>query len=372
MLDSDAMHDLSRRVDRLAPSTVTGDAGSVTVIGGYVAAIMHALEARGVSTDAILEASGIERVPSNDPLIRVPLTSVHRLLTAAVELTGDPYIGLYAANFLHAANLHALGYALLASASLREFCERLARYFRLLSGSSRPALTVCGEEGRLGFPLVAESPALTDDVFGLFLVHFIAELSDGRIRPTRIEQHRPMPADDGARHRSAFGCPVTFGAPFTTLVFRRDALDVPLTGASRELAEQNEHLVVGYLAKLDRCDIQTRVRAILLQQMPSGNVTKEDVANRLCMSPRTLQVKLSKSGTTFQGVVNETRQALACGYMNSSAMSITEIAYLLGFSDTSNFSRAFRRWTGHSPSTYAYELRNVSGSRPGAHQAGTP
>ncbi len=327
-------------------------AGSITVVGGYVAAIIHALEARGISTDTILSAAGIPQVPSNDPLARVPLTSVRQLLAAAVDLTDDPYIGLYAANFLHAANLHALGYALLASASLREFCERLARYFRLLSGTSRPRLTVSADEARMEFPLVAESPPLTDDVFGLFLVHLIAELSDGLIRPIRVEQHRPTPPDDGVRHRRAFGCPVSFRAPHTTLIFRADALDMPLTGASRELAEQNERIVVGYLAKLDRGDIQTRVRAILLQQLPSGTVTKEDVAQKMCMSPRTLQVKLSKSGTTFQDVVNETRQALACGYMDNSGLSITEIAYLLGFSDTSNFSRAFRRWTGHSPRAY--------------------
>ena len=153
---------------------------------------------------------------------------------------------------------------------------------------------------------------------------------------------------------------MTFDAPHTSLIFRADALDVPLPGASRELAEQNERLVVGYLAKLDRSDIQSRVRAILLHHLPSGRLTKEDVARRMYMSPRTLQVKLLKSSTTFQDVVNETRRALACGYIENSAMSITEIAYLLGFSDTSNFSRAFRRWTGHSPSAYVRQLRHPS------------
>ncbi|HTK97969.1 MAG TPA: AraC family transcriptional regulator [Pseudomonadales bacterium] len=346
------MNDLSVRVRPSTLPSLAPESGNVTVVGGYVAAIIRALEARGVAIETILQACGIPRVPSNDPLTRIPLTSVRRLLAAAVDLTNDPYIGLYAANFLHAANLHALGYALQASGSLREFCERLARYFRLLSGNSRPELNVSAHEARLEFPLVTESPPLTDDVFGLFLVHLIAELSDGTIRPIRVEQHRPAPPDDGVRHRRAFGCPVSFGAPHTLLIFRAEALDLPLTGASRELAEQNERIVVAYLAKLDRGDIQNRVRAILLQQLPSGTATKEGVAGKLCMSPRTLQVKLSKSGTTFQDVVNETRQALACGYMDNSGLSITEIAYLLGFSDTSNFSRAFRRWTGRSPRAY--------------------
>jgi AraC-like DNA-binding protein len=65
-----------------------------------------------------------------------------------------------------------------------------------------------------------------------------------------------------------------------------------------------------------------------------------------------LQVKLATRGTSFLGLVNDTRQALACGYLQGSVTPITEIAFLLGFSDTSNFSRAFRRWTGESPSRY--------------------
>jgi AraC-like DNA-binding protein len=357
------MQHLSIRVDQLAART-TADPASITVIGGYTAAIIHALEARGVTTATILAAAGMPHVPSNDPLVRVPLTSVRQLLAAAVELTGDPYFGLYAANFLHTANLHALGYAMLASGTLRELCERLTRNFRLLTGTSRPALIEAGDAARLEFFLVAESPPLSDDAFGLFLARLISTLSDGKVRPTRMELHRPTPPDGGVRHRREFGCPVSFGAPHTAFVFDSKGLDVPLTGACRELAEQNERIVVGYLAKLDRNDIRMRVRALLLQELDSGEVTKESIAKKLCMSPRTLQIKLAKSDTTFQDVVNETRRALACGYIENSGMSITEIAYTLGFSDTSNFSRAFRRWTGRSPRAYAAQLREPNASQP--------
>lgn len=333
------------------------ESNHVTVTGGYVGAVIRALEARGVATAAILDAAGLGARPTNDPLNRVPLEAVHRLLTAAVELTGDPYVGLYAANFLHAPNLHALGYALTASSTLRQFLERLVRYFRLLSGSTRPRL--CESKGAvtLEFVQVTPTPHLTDDIFGLFLVHQIRELSDGRIRPSLVRLNRPAPPDDGTRHRREFGCEMQFDADCSSFTFDAGLVDLPLSGGSRDLAEQNERIVISHLAKLDRSDIQTRVRALLLQQLPSGNVTKEDVAKRLFMSPRTLQIKLAKSRTTFQDVVNDTRRALACGYIENSAMSITEIAYLLGFSDTSNFSRAFRRWTGRSPRAYAEQLR---------------
>ena len=338
-----------------------------TVTGGYVAAIIHAAQAREVPTATLLAAADLDAVPKNDPTQRVPVASVRRLFDAAVEATGDPYFGLFAANYLHAGNFHALGYALLASADLRDLMQRLCRYFHLLSTTSNPAIVEGESTVRLEFRLQSESPNLTDDMFGLFLVRLIGELSDGRVRPTGAELHRPTPPDGGFRHVQTFGCPIEFGARSSTFIYERAALDVPMVAASRELAEHNERIATTYLAKLQRSDIQTRVRALLLQELASGDVTKERIAAKLCMSPRTLQVKLSQSNTTFQDVVNETREALARGYIESSVMSVTEIAFTLGFADTSAFSRAFRRWTGHSPSSYLAGRRgNASTSVPSA------
>jgi AraC-like DNA-binding protein len=359
------------KIRRLAPGvaslaespTEAVDGDNATVIGGYVGTVIRALEARGITMARILDTCGVDHIPGNDPLSRVPLSSVRRLLTAAVELTGDPYFGLYAANFLHAPNFHALGYALIASGSVREFCERLARYFRLLTATSRPRLVEQDRVARLEFVDVANPPHLSQDIIGLFLVNLIRELSDNRIGPVEVCLNRPSPPDDGIRHRRAFGCPVAFGAKHSHFTFDARTMDVPLSGGSRELAEHNERIIVDYLVKLDRNDIRTRVHALLLKQLPSGSVSKKDVARGLFMSPRTLQIKLSKSNTTFQDVVNETRHALACGYIDNSGMSITEIAYLLGFSDTSNFSRAFRRWTGQSPRAYADKSRHFNGSQ---------
>jgi len=332
-----------------------------TVTGGYVAAIIHAAKARDVPTAALLEAAGLAAVPRNDPTERVPVATVKRLFDAAVDATGDAYFGLFAANYLHAGTFHALGYALLASADLRDFATRLCRYFHLLSTTSTPALVEGATTARIEFRLHGESPNLSDDMFGLFLVRLIGELSDGRVRPAHAELHRPTPPDGGFRHAQTFGCPITFGTQFTTFIFDRDALNMPMPAASRELAEHNERVATTYLAKLERHDVRTRVRALLLQELSSGDVTKERIAAKLSMSPRTLQVKLAQCNTTFHDIVNQTREALARGYIESSVMSVTEIAFTLGFADTSAFSRAFRRWTGRSPRGYLAELR---GERP--------
>ena len=342
---------MSSSVERVSVATKH----AATTIGSYVAAIVHALEARGVSSREVLRSAGIDHVPGNDPLDRVSVESVAKLLDAAVDATDDPYFGLYAANFMHVTTFHALGYALLASSSLRDFCERLARYFRFAAQSTRPRFDEA--TATLVFVHVTDTPSLTDDIVGLFLTRLIADLSDRRVRPVDIALHRKAPPDGGDRHRQSFGCPVSFGAVDAVFMFDPALIDQPFSGASRELAEHNEKILVTYLAKLDRSDIENRVRALLLQEMPSGTVTKERVAQKLFMSPRTLQIKLSKCSTTFQDLVNETRRALAFGYMDNSGMSVTEIAYLLGFSDTSNFSRAFRRWTGYSPTEHRERTR---------------
>jgi AraC-like DNA-binding protein len=319
-------------------------------MGSYVAVVLRALESRGVSLNRVLVMIGLDHVPTNDPLDRVPLEKVRRLLDLAVKETGDPYFGLYAADFMQPTTLHALGHALLASSSLRDFTTRFARYFRFAAQSARPQFDAA--RARLEFPRIAETPALTDDIVGLFLMRFIDYLSHGVVRPFEIALHRPAPPDGGLRHEEAFRCRMRFGAEVSTFCFDPPVLDLPFPGASRELAEHNEKIIVSYLSKLDRSDIENRVRALLSQEMPSGVVTKERVAQKLFMSPRTLQIKLARCQTTFQDLVNETRQAAAYGYMDNSSMSVTEIAYLLGFSDTSNFSRAFRRWTGYSPTEH--------------------
>src|SRR5262245_42696985 len=145
-----------------------GSMDASTVAGGYVAAIIHAAHARGIPTAALLGAAGLDAIPSNDPMQRVPVAALHRLFDAAVAATGDPYFGLFAANYLHAGTFHALGYALLASANLRDLTQRLFRYFQLLSTTSKPVLVETESTARLEFRLRSASPNLTDDAFGLF------------------------------------------------------------------------------------------------------------------------------------------------------------------------------------------------------------
>ena len=131
-----------------------------------------------------------------------------------------------------------------------------------------------------------------------------------------------------------------------------EAVDKILPGSHPQLAELNDQIMIEYLAKLDQDHISQKAKATIDDQLPSGNVTDEIVARSLYMSSRKLQRQLKKAGTTFNTLLNEVRQDLAKKYLREEDTSMTEIAFLLGFSESSAFSRAFKRWTGVSPTTY--------------------
>jgi AraC-like DNA-binding protein len=95
-----------------------------------------------------------------------------------------------------------------------------------------------------------------------------------------------------------------------------------------------------------------QVKAKLTEMLPSGRVGARQVAEALHVSVRSLQRKLADKGTSFAQLLEDTRRELARQYVSNSRLSVGEITYLLGFSDPANFTRAFRRWTGQSPSAF--------------------
>ena len=129
-------------------------------------------------------------------------------------------------------------------------------------------------------------------------------------------------------------------------------LDEPLPTSNAELARQNDQVVTEFLADMDRADLPALVQIKLSEFLPSGDCDREHVARALNMTVRTLQNKLENAGTSYQQLLDETRQELAQDYIAKKRMTVSEIAYLLGYTDISSFSRAFKRWTALSPRAY--------------------
>jgi AraC-like DNA-binding protein len=323
-----------------------------TTIGSYTVAIARALDASGVDSKRIFSAMGVPLDLSTDPMTRLPVATMTRLYQACVDVTNNPYFGLTVAKHIHLTHLHALGYSLAASGTLMDFCRRLERYFRLVSQVAKVSVDQVGDQVLLRFEYLVDLSSETEDAFFGFLIRTMRLIHKQEFSPLRLEMRRPVPHEGDEPYQTLFRCPVLFSQLSGLVVFNRADLMQVLSGSCPELAQVNDNIVISYLARLEKNDVITGVTQKIIEFLPDGDCTRDKVASALCMSPTKLQLKLSQRGTNFQQLLDDTRKELACSYLSQASRPVTEITFLLGFSDTSNFTRAFKRWTGLSPTDY--------------------
>jgi AraC-like DNA-binding protein len=167
----------------------------------------------------------------------------------------------------------------------------------------------------------------------------------------------------GARSASAVcletfvQAPILYDRDDYMLIIDRHDAERNLPSSNTELIRANETIAMQYLSKLERSNITIQVSK-LVELLPSGQIRKETVASALNVSVRTLYRKLREEGESFNHILTTIKKEMAGHYIQDSQLSINEIAYLLGFSDQANFTRAFRRWNGSSPTEYRMNLRN--------------
>ncbi len=326
-------------------------------MAAYGRSIAAALEQRGIDATQVFESAGVPLCTTSDPMRRISNAEISALFRESYKHTRDPYFGLFVADSFHIANLHALGFALLASSTLRDFCLRLQHYYHLASQNVSFRLLEGGGETVLAVKLLnSDICCETADAFAAMMVRMMRTVGDPRFAPTRVELVRPKPGEGDQPYRDYFGCEVLFECPEICIGIDSGLIDKPLPGASRELALLHDKTAMEYLQKLERQDICGQVRAAIVDGLSTGLVSKKMVADKLHMGLRNLELKLSRENTNFQRVLDGTRQSLAAGYIEQSSFTITEIAYLLGFSDAANFTRAFKRWTGKSPLQFRKSL----------------
>jgi len=206
---------------------------------------------------------------------------------------------------------------------------------------------------------VAEIPPdavrIVEDTRTSTLVDLCRKGLDPALDPIEVAFTYPQPARTGD-HFSMFRCPVKFGQPETKISFDKADLRRPLTAANRELAINSDQIVEGMINDLSRADIVSQVKRAIIDDLPSGTPSEEAIAKCVFVSGRTLQRRLSNENTNFRTLVLEVRRELAEKYMADKTMPLAEISYMLGFSDTSSFSRAFKRWTGEPPVVFRKSL----------------
>lgn len=329
-----------------------------SIIGAYAIAIAEALDNHGVSAEQVFLSCGVALPSTTDPMLRIDNQTISKLYRAAVQVTGDPYFGLRTGETVRPANLHAMGFALLASISIRDFAQRLSSLYRVISQNAsirveeRDDLFLFITSGAPGAELCNE----TQDAYISLIYTLLRAISGNRFRLHRLELMRPAAEGMAEVFREYFQCDVEFARPAIVMAIDLVSVDKRLPGANEELALGHDRTVMEYLQRIDRGDIVNRVRAIVNSELSSRALNKDRVAERLHISTRGLQLKLAARDTSFQEILDHTRRTQALALMSRSSVSVTEAAFSLGFSEVSNFTRAFKRWTGLSPSQYRQSL----------------
>ena len=315
---------------------------------------VRVVEIHGIDANALLREAGVDPASLRDPAARIPSTFWDAAGARAAALIPDPAFGLRAARCWHPSNLGALGHAWLASSTLRTGLERLQRYSRVLGEKAELKITNTREGLRFVYDHRRRDPVLRaiGSDFVMSLVVDMCRMNYGAsLRPVEVRLSRAKPGDVEP-YRHFYGCPIHFETNEDSFLLSARVADEPLHTANRQLAGVLDSILAAQLAALDKDNIPARCKSSILEQLTSGEVSEHDMARQLHMSRRTLQRKLAESNTPYQKLVDDTRRDLALRYMDDAGKSITDVTFLLGFSGQSAFTRAFKRWTGKSPTTY--------------------
>jgi AraC-like DNA-binding protein len=321
--------------------------------------VWRLLEMHGIDSRALFRRCGIAAADIRDANARLPSEKWDLVAREAAARIPDPAFALRAARCWHPSNLGVLGHAWLTSSTLRSGLQRVVSYGRLVGERVSTRL----ENTANGLKLLIDS-GRTDPVTGPIVIDLTMSLLmdmcrmnfGASLRPRAVCLKRARP-DAWQEYSAFYGCPVRFSEPADSFTLSAADADEPLPTSNRQLAATLDRLIAEQLAHLDKTNVVARCKASLLEQLSSGELSEEEMAQQLHMSRRTLQRKLAEAEITYLKLVDDTRRDLALRYIEDPRHSITDITFMLGFSQQSAFTRAFKRWTGMPPSGYRRPAR---------------
>jgi AraC-like DNA-binding protein len=327
------------------------NAVSIKTVQGILDAASHC----NVQAEKVVAAIGLDQNLFNDPDGRVSHEMLCALWQEVARRSGDPCIGLRLPAFTQRESWYVFGYAVTSSPNLGRALERMVHYIPLLHIGVKLAFIV--EETAARFThAIPVSPAPVPTVLGQWAVANIVwsfrQATGVNWVPLQVKFQHPQPPDISA-YRDFFRAPLAFDCPVDELILDIELLKLPLLKADPGLdAILNRH-VKELIARLPKSNtFMDSVRWAISEGLRCGDVGMEVIAKRLNYTPRTFQRKLKEAGTSYTDLLDQMRHQLSLHYLREAPIAVSEVAFLLGFSESSAFHRAFKRWTGISPSEF--------------------
>ncbi len=323
--------------------------------------VVAELDRAGLAAADLLSAVGLRREQLTAPDALIPFHAHVMLFENAAQALREPCFGFRLGSAVELTEAGLLAYVILNSHDLGGALRNLCRYLPILTEGYVCELRREGDEVRLLSSLVdpveTSSRQLSD--FGATLMVRICEAITGhRVRPLRIELRHEAACPMLSRQ---LRLPVLVDQPRSALVLDAASLAVPVVDADARLLDLLRRYADEVLTRrAAKDDLVGRAERWILDNLHTSQVGVAPLARSLGMSDRTLARRLAESGLTPAGLVDDLRRRLADKYLAEHAFSLGRITYLLGYSDLSAFTRAFRRWTGRAPSEWRAELSPAS------------
>jgi len=328
-----------------------------------LAALTGAMQDLGVGIDALFDGTGVSPRSLSDPEARLSHRQKIALFGNVLRLTPDPTVGLRAGQRQRISDYGVWGYAIVSSATFGEAIAFGIEHVRLAGPVLEKSFRVEGElaifEGHDVMALGPLLPLVTEFWFSSSQ----ALISRALERP--FEARRlllPYPAPHHARrYEEVLRCPVEFDAGVMQWQFDAALLTLPLPNANPITADACADFCARMLEAIGGENALVKSIKLTCLNSAGGFPRADEMAERLHLSPRTLHRRLADIGTGYQEILDGIRSRVAVEFLERTGLSIDQIAERSGFSDVSNFRKAFKKWTGQSPAYY-----RERSTRPGA------
>ncbi len=332
-----------------------------TILAAIVGQLVEYGHQRGLDPGQLCQIARVSPEMLRSPGLHSSVTGIYDLLAHIIRTLDDPGVPVHSATITQMEDLHVMGFAVMTATNGDEAARRAVRYARLLTNAGRWELIREPECGILRFHRDAVHSMEYGDRLGLraanesaiaHFVHCSRVCTGSDYTPLSVSFRHKAPPDTAA-HREFFRCPIEFHGDYNEFRVANDFFErAPLTAnpaMSHFFYEHAESL----LAQREQEDsLRDRVCREIARQLPSGQLTLASVAKSLAVSERSLRRYLSVEKTSFSQLLADVRFERAQSLLGASEISMDQVAFLLGFSGVSAFSRAFKKWSGSSPSAF--------------------
>jgi AraC-like DNA-binding protein len=341
----------------------SANASPLTIHVSYVGAVGRHLAGRGFDPGPLYAAIGLTTHEVEQGQLRVPLRDFFALLDSAAHRAADPHVGLHIYERFDFADLGLLGFALLSSKDVGAALRVLMRYGTIFQDGDEGQLLIEDDYAHIWYRVKAPDLPLSRhdcDMSTAFPLFFLRKVLDPDWTPVAVQLQHPTPERAlRGEYERVFGCPLSFGAATNQITLPRLVLEAPIRSSDKRLFDiiEGNLLLLQEQSRLEN-SLARRVEAAIVKALALGPPRLEQIARTLGMSPSMLQSQLLARSLKFNELLDKARYDLATRLLATSAHSLAEITYLLGYSEESAFIRAFRRWMSCTPNDYRHSARS--------------